>query len=164
MILYIIRHGIAVDRDAPKAPPEAERPLTARGIQKTRLAAVGLKGMGVKPDVLITSPFVRAAQTAKIFAEAVGFPLEKIRVSDHLKPNANPSDIEKELQKLRIKEVMCFGHAPHVDLWISYLAGARGDFTELKKAGVASFEYEPHRAKWKLLWLLTPKILRSFAD
>ena len=84
MILYIVRHGIAVDREDPKAPPEAERPLTAKGIQKTRSAALGLRSAGAKPDVLITSPYVRAAQTAEIFAEALGIAVEKIRATDTL--------------------------------------------------------------------------------
>ena len=86
MILYLVRHGIAVDRTDPKSPAEAERPLTARGVQKTREAALGFRALGAKPEVLITSPFVRAAQTAEIFAEALGFSPEKIRVSDALKP------------------------------------------------------------------------------
>ena len=73
MILYLVRHGIAVDRNDPKSPPEPERPLTAKGVQKTRAAALGLQALGAKPDVLITSPYVRAAQTAEIFAEALGF-------------------------------------------------------------------------------------------
>src|SRR5271165_3922444 len=100
MILYVIRHGIAVDRTDPKSPPESERPLTARGVQKTRSAALGLKAVGINPDVLITSPLVRAAQTAEIFAEAVGFPPEKIRLSENLKPNENPAEIVKEIQRL----------------------------------------------------------------
>src|SRR5271163_3255251 len=141
MILYIVRHGIAVDRTDPKSPPEAERPLTAKGVQKTRSAALGLRSLDVKPDILITSPYVRAAQTAEIFAEALGFAPEKIRVSEALKPAADPADILKELSQLKAKEVMCFGHAPHLDLWISHLAGARGAFTELKKAGVACFDH-----------------------
>ena len=49
MILYIVRHGIAVDRDDPKCPPEAERPLTAEGVKKTRSAALGMKSMGANP-------------------------------------------------------------------------------------------------------------------
>ncbi len=70
MILYLIRHGIAIDRADPEAPPEAERPLTARGVQKTRAAALGFSEAGAKPDIIITSPYIRAAQTAEIFAEA----------------------------------------------------------------------------------------------
>jgi phosphohistidine phosphatase len=164
MILYLVRHGIAVDRTDPKAPPEAERPLTAKGVQKTRSAALGLKALGAKPDLLITSPFVRAAQTAEIAAEALGYPPDKIRVSDTLKPSMDPAEIVKEIERLKAREVMCFGHAPHVDALISLLSGARATFSELKKSGAACFEHEAAHGKWRLLWLLTPKILRKLAD
>jgi phosphohistidine phosphatase len=163
MILYIVRHGIAIDRTDPKAPPDPERPLTAKGVQKTRAAALGLKELGVKPDVLITSPYVRAAQTAEIFAEALGFPTAKVRVTDALKSMANPADFVKEISHLKAKEVMCFGHAPQLDQLISQLVGARGVFTELKKAGVASLEHVGTHSEWRLAWLLTPKVLRQLA-
>lgn len=164
MILYLVRHGIAVNRDDPQAPAEAERPLTAKGVQKTRAAALGLQSLHAKADVLITSPYVRAAQTAEIFAETLGFPLQKIRTHDALQPAANPADIIKEVIRLRAKEVMCFGHAPHLDLTIAYVAGARGVFTVLKKAGVACLEYTASHGKWELRWILTPRMLRQLAD
>jgi phosphohistidine phosphatase len=164
MILYIVRHGIAVDRSEPKCPPDPERPLTAKGVQKTRSAALGLRALGAKPDVLITSPYVRAVQTAEIFAEALGFPPEKAGVSEALKPTGNPADVVKEISKLRAKEVMCFGHAPHLDRMISQLAGARGVFTELKKVGVACFEHSAAQGRWVLVWILPPKILRQLAE
>ena len=164
MILYLVRHGIAVDPNDPKSPPEPERPLTAKGVQKTRGAALGLKALKVKPDVLITSPYVRAAQTAEIFAETLGFPPQKIRAHEALKPAGNPADIIKEVIRLRAKEVMCFGHAPQLDLTISHLLGARGAVTELKKAGVASFDHTATHGKWTLRWILTPKILRQLAE
>ncbi|HXA77767.1 MAG TPA: phosphohistidine phosphatase SixA [Candidatus Acidoferrales bacterium] len=164
MILYLIRHGIAVDRTDPKSPPESERPLTARGVHKTRSAALGLRALGAKLDVLITSPYVRAAQTAEIFAEALGFPLEKIRVNDSLKPAGNPAEILKEIAHLRAREVACFGHAPHLDLTVAQLAGARSAFTELKKAGVACFEQVSAHGRWELRWILTPKVLRDLSE
>jgi len=164
MILYLVRHGIAVDRSDPKCPPEAERPLTARGVQKTRSAALGLRAMGAKPDVLITSPLVRAVQTAEIFAEALGFPVDKIRVNDSLKPAGNPAEIIREMSHIRAKEVACFGHAPHVDLTIAQLAGARAPFTELKKAGVACLERASAHGAWQLLWVVTPRLLREMAE
>ncbi len=133
-------------------------------MQKTRSAALGLRALGAKPDVLITSPYVRAAQTAEIFAEALGFSPEKIRVSDTLKPAANPAEILKEISQLKAKEAMCFGHAPHLDLLIAHLAGARSAFTELKKAGVACFEHATGHGRWELRWILTPKMLRKLAD
>ncbi|MBZ5503735.1 MAG: histidine phosphatase family protein [Acidobacteriia bacterium] len=64
MILYVVRHGIAVDRGGHGAPAEAERPLTPEGVQKTHTAALGLRALGAKPGAVITSPYVRAAQTA----------------------------------------------------------------------------------------------------
>ena len=161
MILYLVRHGIAMNRSDPKCPPEAERPLTARGVQKTRSAALGLRALGAKPDILITSPYVRAAQTAEIFAEALGYSPEKIRVSEALKPTDNPATILGEILRLRAKEVMCCGHAPHLDLLISLLAGARGAFTTLKKAGVACFEQEGGHGRWELRWLVSPLVLRD---
>jgi phosphohistidine phosphatase len=164
MILYIVRHGIAVDRTDPKSPPESERPLTAKGVQKTRSAALGLRALDAKPDVLITSPYVRAAQTAEIFAEALGIAPEKIRVSQALKPAENPADIVKELLRLKVKEVICFGHAPHLDLMMAQLVGARAAFTSLKKSGVACFENASAHGKWGLRWIATPKILRKLAD
>jgi phosphohistidine phosphatase len=163
MILYLVRHGIAIDRTDSKSPPEPERPLTAKGVQKTRSAALGLKELGVNPDVFITSPYVRAAQTAEIFAETLGFSTEKIRASDALKPAGNPDEILKEMARLKAKEVMCFGHAPHLDQMIAHLVGARGDFTSLKKAGVACFERKAAAGAWELLWIVTPKMLRQLA-
>lgn len=164
MILYLVRHGIAIGRGDPKAPVEAERPLTAEGVKKTRLAALGLLALKPKPDLLITSPYVRAAQTAEIFAEALKFSPSKIRIMEALKPTGNPGEAIKELARLRTKEVMCFGHAPHMDQMILLLAGARGVFTQIRKAGVACFEHTPSRGKWEMLWLLAPKTLRQLAE
>ncbi len=163
MILYLVRHGLAVDRTDPKSPAEAERPLTAKGVQKTRAAALGLAELDVNPDVLISSPFVRAAQTAEIFAETLGYSVQKIKVSDALKPSANPSEIVKEITRLRAKEVMVFGHAPHLDVLAAHLIGTRV-FTEIKKAGVACFEHVSAAGKWDLRWLVTAKMLREIGD
>jgi phosphohistidine phosphatase len=164
MILYLVRHGIAVDPADPKAPPDPDRPLTAEGVKKTRSAALGLGALGVKPDIFITSPYLRAAQTAEIFAEALEFPVEKIRASEALKSGANPADAIKEISRLRAKEVMCFGHAPHLDQMVSLLTGSRAPFTSLKKAGVACLEQASAHGKWELVWLVTPKALRRLAD
>jgi phosphohistidine phosphatase len=164
MILYLVRHGIAVDPNDPKSPPEPERPLTAKGVQKSRTAALGLYELGVKPDVVIASPYVRAAQTAEIFAEALGFPPQKIRTHDALKPSGSPAEITKEIIRLRAKIVMCFGHAPQLDVMIAHLVGAPSVFTALKKAGIACLEHGASPAKWDLLWMLTPKMLRQLGE
>lgn len=164
MVLYLVRHGIAIDRDDPKCPPEPERFLTAEGVKKSRSVALGLKAIGAKPDGFLTSPYVRAAQTAEIFAEALGFAAEKIRVSDAFQSGGNPVLAAQEISRLRAKEIFCFGHAPHLDQLIAQLVGTRGVFTELKKAGVACLEHASAQERWTLLWLLTPKMLRQFSE
>lgn len=161
MLLYLVRHGIAIDRSDPKAPAEAERQLTAKGVQKSRAAALGLAELGAMPDVFLSSPYVRAVQTAEIFAEALGYSPRKIRMTDALKPAANPAEILKEIQRIRTKEIACFGHAPHMDLTIAQLSGSRAVYTELKKAGVACFEHAAAHGRWTLLWLLSAKVLRD---
>jgi phosphohistidine phosphatase len=161
MILYLVRHGIAVDRTDTNCPPEVERYLTREGIKKTREVAEGVHALGVRPTVFVTSPYVRAAQTAQIFAEVFEFPREKIRESAELRPGSSPAEFLKELAHVKVREVIAFGHAPHMDQLIAHLVGARGVFTALKKAGVAALEFDsPSAAKANLAWLLPPKVLR----
>ena len=90
MILYLVRHGIAIDREDSDCPPETERYLTRDGIKKTREVAKGIRGLKVEPSLMITSPYVRSAQTAEIFAEALGYSREKIRQSRRCGPEAIP--------------------------------------------------------------------------
>ncbi len=81
MRLYLMRHGIAIDREDPDCPPDPERYLTPKGIQRTRAAARGLRALRVKPTALLTSPFVRAVQTGEIVCEVLG--LDSKQLSDH---------------------------------------------------------------------------------
>ncbi len=165
MLLYLVRHGVAVDRTDPECPADPERPLTRKGIEKTRAAMLGLRAQGIEPDVLITSPFLRAAQTAEIAAESLRYPRDKIRRSDSLKPGAEPAELWKELARLRSKEVICFGHAPNLDLVIASALGARSTVTSLKKAGVACVELDSVAPpKGRLAWLFPPKILRMLGE
>ena len=161
MILYLVRHGIAIDRTDANCPPEVERYLTREGIKKTREVAEGVHALGVRPTMFITSPYVRARQTAEIFAEVFDYAREKIRESTELRPGSSPPDFISQLAHLKAREVMAFGHAPNLDQLIANIVGARGIFTMIKKAGVAALEFEtPAAAKCTLAWLLPPKVLR----
>ncbi|HJY86434.1 MAG TPA: phosphohistidine phosphatase SixA [Candidatus Acidoferrales bacterium] len=165
MLLYLMRHGVAVNRADPACPPEAERPLTRKGIKKTRAAAQGLRALGIQPDAMLTSPYLRAVQTGEIASEALGFPRAKLRLTDSLKPGSNPADLWKELARLRGKEVMCFGHAPHLDQVIAHAFGASSFITALKKAGVACLELRALLPpKGHLVWLHTPQVLRLLGE
>ena len=135
MDLYIVRHGIAIDREDPKSPPEAERYLTEEGIEKTNQVAKGVAALGVSADLLVSSPYVRAMQTAEIFAAALEYPKQKIRQSEALLPGAEPSAFFRELAKdKQSSAVFCFGHAPHLDELIATALGLKQPITSLKKA------------------------------
>jgi phosphohistidine phosphatase len=160
--LYLMRHGIAIDREDPDCPPEAERYLTPKGVAKTRAAAQGLRALGVKPDTVITSPYLRAVQTAEIACEALRFRPAKLRRSDALLPEADPAQILRELARIRPREVLCVGHAPNLDLVIAHALGSERTVTTLKKAGVACLDLtSTHRGT--LLWIYPPRALRTLA-
>jgi phosphohistidine phosphatase len=163
MQLYIVRHGIAIDREDPKCPPDPQRYLTEEGVEKTKQVAKGIAALGVTGDLFLTSPYVRALQTAEIFAGALEYAKPKIRQTDLLLPGAEPSLLFRELAKdKQASVVFLFGHAPQLDEIVSFALGAKRHLTGLKKAGVAFLELKrlsPPIAE--LVWLATPKMLRK---
>lgn len=142
MELYLIRHGIAVDREDPNCPPDTERPLTPKGMKRSHAAALGLRALDVKPNLVLTSPWLRAVQTAEIFCETIGYPSKKIIRTDALKGTSAPPDLLRELQSTKAKIVWCFGHEPHLHLVIAHILRTSAKITELKKAGLALLELE----------------------
>lgn len=164
MQLYLIRHGIAVDRDDPRCPPDTERPLTPKGIKRSRAAAMGLRALDIKPNAVLTSPWLRALQTAEIFCAALRYPAKKIIRTDALKGMSSPSDLLRELQSMKAKVVLCFGHEPHLHLVIGHVLHTSTKITELKKAGVALLELERAApAQGRLIALYPPSTLRLLA-
>lgn len=162
MKLYIVRHGIAIDRTDPACPPDAARPLTPKGEAKTRSAARGLEELEIRPQVMLTSPLLRAVQTAEIFCEVLGYNVSRLRRTDQLLPESKPAGLFGELARLKVKEVMCFGHAPNVDAVIAAACDCSHAFTQLKKSGVALLEFgsfDPPKAL--LQWIYNPGILRQ---
>jgi len=164
MHVYLIRHGIAVDRDDPNCPPDTQRPLTPKGMKRSHTSALGLRELGVKPDAVLTSPWLRAEQTAEIFCEAIDYPTKKIIRTDALKGTSAPSDLMRELQSMKAKVVLCFGHEPHLHQTIGHVLHTSAKITELKKAGLALLEVErfspPHG---RLLALYPASTLRLLA-
>jgi phosphohistidine phosphatase len=162
MLLYLVRHGIAVNKTDPTSTADPVRPLTPKGVEKTAEVARGLARLGASPSFFISSPLLRAVQTAEIFAEALEFPVTRVRRSESLAPESKPALLFAELARLKAREVICFGHAPHLDHTIaSATAGKAASFTRLKKAGVALLEFDSFvPPKALLCWLYTPKVLR----
>ena len=162
MQLYIVRHGIAIDREDPKCPPDPERYLTEEGVEKTKQVAKGVAALGVTADLFLTSPYVRAAQTAEIFGSALEYAKQKIRRTDLLLPGAEPSQLFRELAKdKKPSSVFLFGHAPQLDDVIATALGSKKHLTALKKAGVAFVELKRLSPPiGVLVWVATPKLLR----
>jgi len=163
MQLYIVRHGIAIDREDPKAPAEAERYLTEEGIAKTKQVAKGIAALGVRADLMVSSPYLRAMQTAAIFASALDYPEHKIQQSESLLPGAEPVAFLRELAREKnASSVFCFGHAPHMDGLLAATVGAPRHITSMKKAGVAFVEMKRiSPPNGQLVWLVTPKLFRK---
>jgi len=162
MRLYLMRHGVAVDREDPDCPPEPERYLTPDGVERTRAAAQGLLELKVKPDALFTSPYVRAVQTGEIVCEALELDPKNLHATEALKSEAKPQRLAEELSKIKASEVICFGHAPQLDEFIAYALRADAPFTGLRKAGVACLDMESFSApRAVLVWLLTARTLRK---
>ncbi len=161
MELVLIRHGIAIDREDPACPAEAERWLTKEGVVRTREAMAGLRELGVEPDAVLASPLRRALETARIAAEALRFDAAQIRVTPALLPDCEGATLFAELSELSVETVACCGHAPNLDLVIAHAVGARAPFTALKKAGAACVVLDSPRARnGELRWLYPPAALR----
>lgn len=94
--------------------------------------------LGISPDLVIASPYVRAQQTAEITCEELG-DIPRL-TSDLLVPMADPSHIVELLRARSEQNILCVGHAPNLDHVTAYLLGVDDPVTSLRKAGCASIE------------------------
>ena len=159
--LYLVRHGLAEERgDA--WPDDAKRPLTDEGISKMRKSVRGLARLGVSVDVVLTSPLVRARQTAEIVAAGLS-PRPSLVTIESLAPEGTftsvIADLEKQARKTRIALV---GHEPNIGELAARLIGSRHAI-EFRKGAVCRIDVEalPPSGPGDLRWLLTPKIMRA---
>ena len=159
--IYLIRHGIAEERgDA--WPDDSKRPLTDKGIERLRKEARALARLGVAFDVVLTSPLVRARQTADAIAGSFD-PRPPIVAVESLAPGgtyqAVLADLEKQTRRSRLALV---GHEPGIGELAGRLVGSRHPF-EFKKGAVCRIDFEtlPPAGPGALRWFVTPKLLRS---
>ncbi|WP_414566610.1 MULTISPECIES: phosphohistidine phosphatase SixA [unclassified Anabaena] len=163
MELYLIRHGIAEERQ-PDTQDE-ERSLTKEGRQKTQKVAQRIKHLGLQFDVIVTSPLVRAYQTSEILvATGLSTQLEK---STHLAPNGNisswlnywlePKNYPQKAQIALVGHEPCLSHWAEILLW-----GETKDSLVLKKAGMIGIklpEIGSPLGRSHMFWLTPPKYL-----
>ena len=168
MNLYLLRHAIAAAKDDPAFESDNERPLTKKGIKKFRKAARGIERLGVSFDAILSSPLVRARQTADIVAEILG---QESIVNEipALAPDTSPEQLLSELSRLEGKEhLMLVGHEPFLGKLAGFLLTRQSDSDvriPLKKGGICRIEIDavPPTQAGTMHWLLTPKQLRLIA-
>jgi phosphohistidine phosphatase len=162
MRILVIRHADAGDREAfaGTGRPDSERPLSPKGLAQMSDTAPRLRKLVTAVDHIVTSPYLRARQTAEILRKAyAGSPLLE---TDALEPDVRPKTLAKYLRERKAETVMCVGHEPQLSIFVDWATtGGRDGFIDLKKGGACLLEFEdqPNRGEGTLRWLFGPKEL-----
>src|ERR1039458_5675990 len=128
MNLYLLRHGIAAEPGVTGFEPDSERPLTAKGKNRLRTTAKAMVELDLSFDLILSSPFLRAKQTAEIIAESLKLK-KQLRFSDVLTPDGNPKALIRQLNELKPvpENILLVGHEPYLSQLIALLtAGGQG--------------------------------------
>ncbi|MDB6088190.1 MAG: Phosphohistidine phosphatase SixA [Gammaproteobacteria bacterium] len=169
MDLLIVRHAIAFDRNPKRWRNDSDRPLSPEGMVRARKAATGLKRIAERPACVLSSPLLRAKQTATILTEYAGWP--KAVECVELSPDESPEVMFRVLAARQEKVIAVVGHQPGLGRLIGsslparFPGGVSPEAFELKKMGVAflSFSGTPRAGGGTLHWLVPPRILRATA-
>jgi phosphohistidine phosphatase len=166
MDLYLVRHAIADSRDPHRWPDDAKRPLTEKGIARFRSAARGLHRIVPEVDVVFSSPYARAWETAEILHDEAGWPEpERCPV---LEPIRLPAGALGVLQSANAPSAALVGHEPHLSRLASLLLSETeyGVRIDLKKGALARLDCVngPRPGGALLRWSVSPRILRSLDE
>ena len=134
------REAAAEIARAPRAhvlAEDADRPLTEKGEKQARDVAKGLQAKGIRIDTLLTSPLVRAKQTAEILVKNWDGKAPEIVFCDELIPDVRPKKLAKRLRQIAAERVGLIGHNPQLRYFGSWLIGSKRAQLNLTKAGVA---------------------------
>jgi phosphohistidine phosphatase len=157
LTLYFLRHGQAGSRTEWQGDDSA-RPLTTDGKRRMQREAVAIRSLGVSPDVIVSSPLVRAQQTAEIVAKGLDR-LDRLIMDPRLGPGFDPRQLKAVLAEHRdASALLLVGHEPDFSETISRLIG--GGRLDVKKGGLALVELDDRDSPaGRLLWLLPPRVL-----
>ena len=161
MNLYILRHGIAVEPGTRGYEKDADRPLTPEGERKLSQIAEAMEALDLTFDLILSSPYLRARQTAEIVTEEFKA-AKKLELSDSLTPGGSTKKLVELLNHLQPppENVLLVGHEPHLSTLISLLVfGEATSAVVMKKGGLCKLATESlkHGRCAALEWLLTPK-------
>lgn len=161
MNLYIVRHAIAEQPGTPGYEDDSQRPLTDQGRKKMRRIAKGLKEMEKPIDLILTSPYLRATQTAEILAKTLDLGKDKVVQTDHLTPTGYPDGLIQDINEnySNVENIALIGHEPYLSGLVSMLVAGDPDVSlNLKKGGVCSLSIDKlvYGRCANLNWLLSP--------
>jgi phosphohistidine phosphatase len=167
MELYVIRHAIAQPLGQQNDFTDEKRALTSEGRDRMREAVKGLRKLEVELDLMLTSPLVRAVETAEIVAVGLGFGKKEIEQTANLAPGASADELLVEIKRRTGAEsIALIGHQPDLGALISTIVyGDDRLAIQLKKGSVCLInvtETVP-TLRGELMWLLTPRQLRLLA-
>jgi len=162
MNLYLLRHGLAADES--QTGKDADRPLTSKGKRKLRKIAQALEALQLQFELILSSPYLRARQTAEIVAEALNAK-HVLELTDCLTPHGDTHELFALItsRKPIPRDVLLVGHEPYLSELISVLvSGSSSLAVVMKKAGLCKLSADSLKVGRcaSLEWLLTPKQLR----
>jgi len=160
MNIFVLRHAIAVEREDWNGD-ETARPLTPEGESQQRSVCAAMRRMGLKFDLILSSPYERAKRTAEIVAEELNLK-KHLRFSEELTPEGNPKKLVREITELErsAENLLLVGHEPYLSELISVLLTGKTKMEiDFKKSGLCrlkadKLEYDRCAT---LVWLLSPK-------
>jgi phosphohistidine phosphatase len=164
MLLYLVRHAKAKQRDPDAWPDDRERPLTKRGKAQFQRAARGLRRLAPEVDVVLSSRYTRAAQTAAVLAKAARWPTAVACPALEEEPAADAVDAARRAAAQGIKALALVGHNPQMEAIAALLVAAHEHASfEFETGAVACLEVPPELrpGSARLTWLAQPKMLRA---
>jgi phosphohistidine phosphatase len=156
MEIYLLRHGIA--ENARPGVKDADRELTSEGRQKLQRVLKRAKNADVDPDVILSSPYRRAVETAEIAASTLGY-RGKIVETKALVPNAGPKEAWDEIRARKTENsILLASHEPLMSAMTAFLLGCPTLVVDMKKAALVRVDCESLGAEPRgiLKWMLTP--------
>jgi phosphohistidine phosphatase len=157
--LFLIRHADALELGERGITNDEERPLSEKGEADAEAAALALQAKGVVLDKLLTSPLLRARQTAEILLRVWSRPELVLDTCDCLAPPGKPRKLSKYLLKTGSEKIGLVGHMPHLGEYAAWLLGNKKVQVDLAKSGVALITCGelPAKGLGTLQWLVTPE-------
>lgn len=161
MEIYMMQHGDALPKDK-----DPERGLSPEGENQIRLSAKALKRLQVHFDLIISSPKKRARQTAQIVARELGYPEDRIEVTETLEPLSPAIEAVSYLKSFAAKEhILLAGHLPSLAEIASELMSETHISIRFEMGGLCRIDVEKLPThEGKLRWYLTPEHLRLVAQ